>query len=349
MQSVKMALVWLWSKRVWLGMVVILGVLSWSQVREGKSEEERTTATVTRRDLVKTLEVSGEVDAKEKVDLHFVAGSRLSWVGVSQGDWVNKWQAIASVDTRTLQKQLMQDLNNFAKEFRDHDQVLDDYDFYGTPDLNREVRRILENAQFDLENEVLDVEIRDLAIRLSSLVSPIAGIVTLMDEPLAGVNVSPTDIFQIVNPETIVLRVVVDEEDIGLVRLNQNAVIELDAFLDEMIETSVNWIAFSPSVSEGGGTGYEVEFLLPVNNETLKYKLGMNGTVEIVLDKKNEVLAIPSEIVIFRDGKWFVDKSVNGEVERVGIEVGLETDDYLEVISGLVEGDEVVLPNGREN
>ena len=326
-----------------------MGVLAWSQVKAGKSEEEEVTATVTRQDLVKTLEVSGEVDAKEKVDLHFVAGSRLSWVGVSQGGWVNKWQAIASVDTRTLQKQLKQDLNNFAKEFRDHDQILDDYDFYGIPDLNREVRRILENAQFDLENEVLDVEIRDLSIRLSSLVTPIAGIVTHMDEPLAGVNIAPTDIFQIVNPETVVFRVVVDEEDIGLVGLNQKAVVELDAFLDEIIETSVNSIAFSPSASEGGGTGYEVEFLLPVSNESLKYKLGMNGTVEIVLDRKNGVLAIPSEIVIFRDGKWFVDKRVNGELERVEIEVGLETDDYIEVISGLAEGDEVVLPNGREN
>jgi macrolide-specific efflux system membrane fusion protein len=338
MISFKKIIDWLWKKRIVVGLAVIVLVLVRSQIIAKKSADELVTYQLQTRDLVSSLEISGILDAKERSDLHFVAASRLSWVGVKEGDRVRKWQAIASVDTRTLQKQLEQDLISFDKEFIDFDQTNED-----TLATNLTFKRILEKAQFDLDNEVLDVEIRDLAIKLSSLVSPIDGVVTRVDEPNAGVNIAATDIFQIVNPETIYFLAEVDELDVSKISVGQKATIVLDAMENEKMEGTITYIGFIPIAGETG-TSYKVEFSLPIQNETFKYRLGMGGEANIILDKRESVLSVPSEALIERDNKNYVDVMLDGTAERKEVVVGLETDDYFEILEGLNINDLVVIP-----
>lgn len=326
-------------RRTLIIVVVVIGIILFIRSRNGNGELELATAQF--QDLTQVLEVTGEVNATEIVDLHFPATSRLSWVGVKEGDRVKQWQAIASVDIRTLQKQFQQDLNLFSKEFRDHDQTLDDYDFYGVPDLNRAVRRVIENAQFDLENAVLDVEIRNIAIRLSTLATPIDGIVTRVDEPIAGVNVAATDIFRIVNPDTLYFTAEIDEADIAIVKVGQAVTITLDAYPDEEIFSEITWLDFSASTSDSGGTIFRAKLSLP-EIDTIAYRLGLNGEANIILNEIENVLAIPIDAVKTTDSKNEVEVLVNEKVETKEIEVGLETDDFVEVISGLEEGETVI-------
>lgn len=290
-------------------------------------------------DITKSIEVSGEVEADESVDLHFQTLGRLSWIGVKEGERVDKWQAVASLDKRTLEKQLKQDLIAFEKQYRDFEQSVDD-----NPLVNHRFKRILEKAQFDLNSEVLDVEIKNLAIELATLVSPIAGIVTNVDTPVAGVNVVTTNSITIVNPNTVFFEVEVDESDIALLEINQKAILTLDSYEDEEIETQVYHIDFQSSLSDGGGTVFLVRLTLP-ENEREKFKLGMTGDAKIVLEEKQNMLVVPVESLIERNGKSFVDViDSSGEVERKEIDIGLESEDYVEIISGINESEEVVIP-----
>ncbi len=326
---------------------LVLLIIVGSRIKANSSQKnEIITESPVVQNITKTLELTGYIDAKEKANLKFVAPSRLSWVGVKEGDRVRKWQAIASVDTRTLQKQLQLDLNNFAKEFNDHDQSLDNYDYYGESDISTENRRILENAQYDLNNSVIAVEIRDLAVRLSSIISPINGIVTRVDQPNAGVNISVTDIFQIVNPDSMFFSAEVDELDVSRVAVDQKATLVLDAYEEESVDSSIEFISFTPVSSPTGGTSYRVELSLPGDNDLLKYRLGMSGEVEIILDQKDSVLTIPSEAIIERDEVSFVEiKNGEGNIEKKEIEIGIQTDDLVEIISGISQNDQVIIPN----
>lgn len=311
-----------------------------------RSQQPETFETVAPQyqDLKQTLDINGSLKADAAVSLRFPASSRLTWVGVKRGDYVNAWQAIAKVDTRTLEKQLKQDLNTFEKQFRNHDQVLDDYDYYGTPDLNKEVTRILENANFDLQNSVLNVEIRDLSIRLSTLTTPIAGIVTHIDTPIAGVTVSPTDLFQIVNPDSLYFAIVIDEEDIGLVASGQNVVVTLDAFADQELAGTVGAIDFNPTTSASGSTAYEAKVMLPLDLLADKYRLGLNGVAQVTISEKNNALTIPLDSLIERDDSSIVRVLENGLPQEKKIEVGITTDDWAEILSGISETDQVILP-----
>ena len=321
--------------------LIIILIAGFVFIQRSQNKNGYKTAQAEISDIQKTLEVSGSIDAHEKANLHFAAASRLSWVGVKEGDEVRKWQAIATVDTRTLQKQLQTDLNNFAKEFNDHDQTLDDYDYYGDSGVSTENRRILENAQYDLNNVVITAEIRDLAIKLSSLVSPIKGIVTHIDEPIAGVTVGPTDIFQIVNPQTLHFSVNIDEVDIALVSEGQHATIVLDSYPDASISGQLTDIDFASSLSGSGSVVFQAKISLPTNSEVL-YRLGMGGDAYIVLEEREDVLTIPVEAVIVDDEGSYVELLKDGKVQKTYVEIGLDSEDYSQILSGISEGDTVI-------
>jgi HlyD family secretion protein/macrolide-specific efflux system membrane fusion protein len=70
----------------------------------------------------------------------------------------------------------------------------------------------------------------------------------------------------------------------------------------------------------------------------------MSCNIQIIASSKKHVLAVPvSSVVTLADGKTYVDKVVNGRVERVEIKTGISSNIYIEVVDGLNEGDTVLL------
>lgn len=297
------------------------------------------TVVVSSASITKKLEVPGEIKAGESVLLRFPYSGKLAWIKVKEGDRVQKWQALAGLDTRTLQRELLQDLLAFEKEYRDYQQAVED-----NPQVNLRFKRILEKAQFDLQSEVVGVEIRQLALELATLISPIDGIVVSIDTPVAGVNVTTQDTIEIVNPENLYFKAEVDESDIGAVAVGQPATIRLDAFPEESIQSEVMAVDFAASVAEGSGTVFHVSLSLPPSQAT-PFRLGMSGDAQIVLAQKPAALVIPLATLTERDGSFTVDVLEDDQrVRQRPVKIGLQTEDLVEVISGLSEYDRVVLP-----
>ena len=76
----------------------------------------------------------------------------------------------------------------------------------------------------------------------------------------------------------------------------------------------------------------------------LKYKLGMNGDASIVQSQKSAVLSIPVDSILVSKGVTYVEVKEGNEVVRREVEAGIEDEDYIEIVSGLSETDEVVVP-----
>lgn len=311
-----------------------------------KKESEFDIATVKKGELVNKVSASGVIEAEEEVDLKFQTSGRLTWVGVKEGDWVKKWQAIAQLDTQELQKNLEKTLRDYASERWDFEQEREDYNV-GSDSLNRytlanEVRRILEKNQFDLDKAVIDVELKDITLKYATLVTPIAGIVTHIDTPVAGVNLTPaTAVFTVSNPDPVYFSVNIDEADIGKVRLGQKAKIILDSYPDLELESEIWQITFKAIKTSGGGTAFPAKIRLP-KNENQKFKLGMNGDAEIIIEKKENTLFVPLEAVVERNKKRYVWLVENGKAVKREVEVGLETDDEMEILEGVKKGDKVI-------
>jgi RND family efflux transporter MFP subunit len=328
-----------WKTSLTIIIVVIL-IIGWQIKSANANKIELTFEPVERTSLTKTLDISGIVDAKEKARMRFLAGGKLVYLGAQEGEWIKKWQTIASIDKSTLQKQLNQNLNAYMSERWDFEDGQDSYNYNLE---TKPVRKTLDQEQWDLENTVLTVEIKDIAIKNSSLYAPFAGVLVKSPSPVTGVQLLATDYYEIVNPKTLIFKAEVDESDIGLLSMNQQAKVELDAYDEEIIDTYLNYIAYSSSINSTG-TVFIVEF--PIDSEDIdKYRIGMNGDAKIILESKDNVLIVPFEATISRDGKDYINiKNDRGEAEEREITLGLETDDYAEVTSGLEEGEFILIP-----
>ena len=326
-----------------------IALASWyiyAQKADGK-QQELNFQQPEYRDLTKKLEVSGIIAADKKARMRFAAGGKVVYLGAQEGDVVKKWQTIATIDRRSLQKSLEKNLNNYMKERWDWDQQLDDIDSRW---INKEEQRTVDKNQWDLENTVLDVEIQDIAISNTVMTSPIDGILLNSPTNVTGVQLLATDIFEIVDPNSLIFKAEIDEEDIAQISKNQSAKLILDAYPDQELRAQVDKIAYQTSQS-ASGTVFIVNFIFDTSlasqdNPLEKYRLGMNGDIDIELQSKQNILAIPLIAVKQRGNDYFVDlQGKNEEITEKQIQTGLETEEWIEVTSGLTTEDQVLIPD----
>lgn len=325
-------------------LTILAGFFLWQYLQKQKNGVE--TFTVARQGIEQVITASGKITAKDQATLTFQTVGRLEWVGVKKGDWVQKWQAIASLNQQDLEKSMKKKLLDYMNYRWDYEQYSDDYNVRGRPldivPLTDAEKRIVQKAQFDLDKSVLDVEIAELAKKYALLVTPVEGIVIEATNEQAGINIYPTTTkYVIVDPNSLRFTAEVEELDIGLISANLPATITLDAFPNKTIAVQVDSIEFTAVETVSGNTAYNVHFPLAYNES---YRLDMNGSVDITVAKKSHVLVVPIAAVSVTAEGQEVTVQKNNKSETVKITTGLETETYYEVVSGLAEGDVVILP-----
>ena len=309
----------------------LIGILIW-RFRPATAVKDKAF-TVKRANLVQTLSLYGEVDSWEKADLKFQTSGYLAWVGVKEGDRVTKYQTIANLDQREVEADLRKYLNTYAKYRWDFDQTKDNQ---AGQIVSDSLKRTLEKAQFDLNNAVIDVELKDMAKKFSLLWTPIDGIVTRVDTPNAGVNITTAGaVFTVVNPDTLYFLATADQSEVSQLAASISGTISLDAFSDSKIPATISAISFTPKSGETG-TVYEVRLNFPPVNDPLR--LGMTGDVEFVTKEISDVLFVPSKYLKTENGKKYV---LGKNKEKIYVMTGEDMDGNVEIISGLKENDTI--------
>lgn len=333
-----------WIKEHWLWFVILAvvatGIGWWFWSKSQAADKELRFEKPQRQTIERTIDAAGIIRANQIARLRFLAGGKVTFVGPKEGEWVKKGQTLAVIDRAALQKQLQQNLNSYERERYDWEGYNEDIkDTASTNDIERSTK----SNQLNLNDTVLSVEIQSIAIRNTVLSAPFAGILTVSPTTSAGVQLTAADYFEVVDPESMQFIARIDEADISQILEGQSAVIELDAFREKPIESRVSAIGFS-SVETGSGTQFEVEF--PIASASAgQFRLGMNGDVTIKLGKSENAITIPLLATRTRSGKTYVDVKVQGsKTEEREIETGIETDERIEVISGLSENDEIAVP-----
>ncbi|MBI4991501.1 efflux RND transporter periplasmic adaptor subunit, partial [Candidatus Gottesmanbacteria bacterium] len=302
----------------------------------GKNKKTET-AIVKQGKLEEKLTISGTIDAEEKTTLRFQTSGRLTWVGVKEGDYVKKYQGIAALDQREVKKKLEKELNDYlTSRWTFEQKKRDDYRDQVMTDT---VKRVLEKAQFDLNNTVLDVEIQNLSVEFANLWTPIEGIVTKVAAPYAGVNITAaTSEFEVVNPNTVYFAALADQTEVTKLSGGELGELTLDAYPDATLSGSIKNISFIPKSGETG-TVYAVKFIFPGDNSSYKYRIGMAGDLSFVTKRKENVLYTSSKFIKSQNGKKYVTVKRNGKEEKVFVETGMETDNSVEIISGVSAGE----------
>jgi multidrug efflux pump subunit AcrA (membrane-fusion protein) len=133
-------------KKIVIPVIILLGILTWFLLP--KNEKPIETEKVKRGELTQSIAATGKINALNTVNLSFLAGGRLTYVSARKGDFVEKGQTIASLDTRTVQKNLESAMRDYAKQRNNFEQTKDDNNPSLTIDSQpTEVKRILQNNQ----------------------------------------------------------------------------------------------------------------------------------------------------------------------------------------------------------
>ncbi len=331
-------------KKIWffIFIFIIITIFFFQQKRINEVKSKGFYKVVS-KDLKEELSLSGQIDAEEKVTLRFQTAGRLAWVGVKEGDYVRKYQTIASLDQRDLKNRLQKYLNAYVNQRYSFEQTKDD-NWQKQFDLSEAIRtraeRVLKQNQLNLENTVLDVEYQNLTIDFANLFTPIEGIVTKVNTPYAGVNITPAQAeFEVINPKTLYFSVTADQTEVVNLKEGQKGVIVFDSFPEKEFSGKIYWIAFTPKAGETG-TVYQIKMRFDPKN--INFKIGMSGDVNFLIKERKNVLSVPlSYLKSDRKGDY-VNVLINGKTKKVYVKKGEEIDGSIVIKRGLQEGDLIV-------
>lgn len=317
-----------------LGVVVLVILIV---VFRPKGPSPLETSVVKEGPITEAISATGTVEAENKVDLLFHATGKVAYVGAKKGDTVTAGQVIATIDQRTAQKNLENTLRDYAKTRNDFEDTIDEQgDITAKEAPNEQVKRILENNQYDLEKAVTSVELQELAKQNSVLISPINGIITRADVPVAGMHAAATSIYTVVDPDSLLFRIEIDSAGVGKVKLGQPVKITLDAYPDTPVKATVTDIDFASHETDTGGNAFFIDVALPLG--AYDYRIGMGGDAEIILAEKKDTIIVP--IAALEDDTYVYVKTENG-YEKRAVRVGLISDTEAEIITGLKKGETI--------
>ena len=148
----------------------------------------------------------------------------------------------------------------------------------------------------------------------------------------------------LVMSDHLIVNTQVDETDLAQIKMNQDATITLDAYPSEEIEGKVRRISYQ-STLVNNVTTYEVD-VWPVKVPSFM-RSGMTANVVFTVSEKDNILFIPSEAIQSQKGQSMVLKAgaepQKDKPEMVAIETGITDGKQTEVVSGLNEGDKILI------
>ena len=260
---------------------------------------------VARRDIVVAASATGAIEPVLTVDVKSKASGEIMEMRVETGENVRAGQLLVTIDERQPRNNLAQSRANLevaqaqlqnAKATMTRADTL--YKTQAITEAEYETARLtLANANAAVVRAEADLEISRDAMSDTRVKAPVSGTVIAKNVELGTVISSPTRdvgggtvLFKMANLDTVQVRTLVDETDIGKIQPGQRATITVDAYPNRPFEGSVLKIEPQATVQQNV-TMFPV--LVRIANQEQRLKPGMNTEVEIHVGERRGVVAVP--------------------------------------------------------
>jgi RND family efflux transporter MFP subunit len=167
------------------------------------------------------------------------------------------------------------------------------------------------------------------------------------NDQLSAFDYSSKTAVHLVDTSAVEMDGVVDEVDIYKVKVGQEAIITVDALPDAEIKGKVTFI--SPFGTQTAGV---VEFPVKISLEPTEAGLkgGLTATADIIVEKRENVLLVPNRSIKGSPGNYYVEVVIDEEkvtTEKRPVTLGAQSEQLSEVISGLSEGEKIIVEATR--
>ena len=317
-------------------------------------------APVTRKDMISTVMVVGNLIGAATVDAVPRGQGRLNAVYVKLGDAVRRGQAIAKIEDSEIVEQIKQaeatyNVSQATIRQRQADLKLAQNNLERSRSLyerdllprqtfdDTDARFQAAQAQLDLSEAQMAqsrARLDELKINLANTIitAPVEGFIgkrTLDPGASVGVN---TSFISVVDIRTVRLVINVVEKDLRRITQGTAVEVEVDAYPGENFYGRVARVA--PILDPATRTA-QVEIEIP--NQTYRLKPGMYARARFTVESHQNALVVPTRAVVDAQGK--IGVWMPGDADTVVFTpatLGIEEQDFTEVTSGVNEGQRIV-------
>jgi HlyD family secretion protein len=174
------------------------------------------------------------------------------------------------------------------------------------------------------------------------LVAPFDGVVAAVNAHAGEYWTPASPAFVLLTPGALRLTLVIGENDRPYVRAGQQGTVTFEALRNQSFGFTIERVGDAPRIEQGVAI-YDAEATLDIGDATVRPVPGISGVAEVLIEEKGGVLAIPTR-ALRRIGKsYVVDVLVDGAIVEREVEPGISDGQFVEVIAGLREGEQVVI------
>lgn len=295
---------------------------------------------VKKGNIVETVSATGSLSAQDNVDISSKITGRIVEVLVKENQHVNAGDVLVRLDATSLKATLAQmeaKLNNAQATYNRYVSLLN--------------RGAISQSDFDsVEADYLvaksNYEKAASDVNDTVITTPISGYIIGKPTPVgqtisSGIS-TPQVIMSVATLDNMEIEALVDESDIGQVKVGQKVKFTVDAYSDETFTGKVRLISRS-ATTENNVIYYKV--YVTVDDAKGKLLPTMTARTEIIVDQANDVMIVPLNC-IYSEGKRRYVKVYNEktkETKDVDVKLGLTSDSEVAVTAPSLEVGEKLL------
>lgn len=342
------------------------GTVTWLFTRSVEEAVEVQTASPARRSLVRKTVATGSIVPRNEVELKSRVSGIIDRLYVEPGDAVTTGERVATIRIVPNPAQLANAqagveaariaLDEVREQLRRDQQLFDQGALSATALQAIEVDVAERELQLQSAQTTLQI-VRDGASAgageaSTHVTATLDGMVLTQDVRVGGSVIEAnamnagTTIAVVADMDDLVFEGRVDESEVGKIREGLSITLTLGALDDQRLEGTLEHIAPKGRVVDGS-VQFDIRAAIAVPDGVF-VRAGSSANADIVLDRADDVLSIDQGLVQFdEERRPFVEVLVGeGLFERRDVELGLSDGLYVEVVSGLAEGELIKRPEG---
>ncbi len=312
------------------------------------------TAQVERMNLTSKVSATGTIRPVDSVEVSPKITARISQVLVKENDQVTAGQTVATLDGKDYQAKYDQAQYKVTNTRLDYERYKMLYD------QGAGTKQTLDNAEYEYKTALSNLSAAESDLAETTITAPMSGVVVGEPKPAGTMavqgNSNPTVIMRIADTSKKQIMAKIDETDIGNIKVGQDATFTVDTYTNQTFtahvskisqtDTSNTWdtngTSTSSSSSSSSASVIYYYVTLDVDDPDDVLRLGMTARVEINTAEKEDALVVPIAALKTNDnGSYVLRVNTSGQTEQVPVTTGIYSDEYVEILSGLSEGDSV--------
>ncbi|MBN2205932.1 MAG: efflux RND transporter periplasmic adaptor subunit [Candidatus Aminicenantes bacterium] len=302
------------------------------------------------RRLAQTVRATGTIEAVQKITLTPDQGGKIARINVEEGDRVVKGQVLAEIDTESIRLQLKQAeagravaeaaYNDARRNKERMDRLLKENAV--SEQQYEQVRLGLESAQAQLEQARAAVNLARHTLDVSIMKAPFGGIVAAKNaevgdvvNPMMGSFGAASGVLTLVDFSKVKVKIEVAQDAALRIRKGQPAELRVSSYPGRVFSGTVT-VANLAADPLSKLFGVEVT----VDNPDLALRPGTFGEVSVEIASREAALVVPQTAIVDQS---FLFVAQDGKAVKRAVQVGLQTADAVEILSGLAEGEAVIV------